>query len=122
MVAQVSPVLPLLEVVAHCASHRVRSTKLVTSCHPRHDLPDRVLQLARDDPPQARAEQPVEEMTPQVGPVREVMPDARCLEVMTHHGRRERFWEEVAASSQEIPMENWLIETTIGVVGDPLPQ
>ena len=68
-----------------------------------HGIPDlseqqalcRVLQLVRDDPTlQARVERPVEKMTLRVDPVREVMPDARCLEVMTHHGARERSWEE----------------------------
>ena len=29
---------------------------------------------------------------------------------MTHHGRRERSCEEVAAGCHEIPMENWPIE------------
>ena len=49
-------------------------------------------------------------MTTRVDPVREVMLDARCMEVMTPHGRQERFWEEVAAGCQAIPMENWPIE------------
>ena len=70
-----------------------------------------MLHVVRDDPTlQARAEQPVEETTPRVDPAHEVMPDARCLEVMTHHGRRERSQEEVAAGCQEVPMENWPIE------------
>ena len=122
VVAPVSSVLPL------CAFHRVLSKKLLFekttvvhrsalgalageetvlfAWHPRHELPEqqalyRVQQLVRDDPTlQAR----IEEMTPQVDLVSAVMPDALCLEVMTHYRRRERSWEEVVASCQEIPM------------------
>ena len=52
----------------------------------------------------------VEETTPPLDPVRDV---THCLEVMTHHGWRERSWEEMAAGCQEIPMENWLRDPPI---------
>ena len=75
----------------------------------------------RDDPPlQARLEQPVEEMTPWVDPVREVMPDARCLEVMTHHGRRERSWFRSGGWPSGNPNGELHRGTTISVVGGPL--
>ena len=70
-----------------------------------------MLQLVRDDLAlQARVEQPVEENDSREDPVREVMPDARFLEAMTHRDRREQSWEELAADCQEIPTENWPIE------------